>query len=211
MLRAILYFIEISQDLRIRPDPINVTRLADLLVRYGVRVAVINACRSAVSGGTASNLAQLLVDSGLHIAIDMQFNILSHSAETFVRTFYRELLLHGTPILEAVVIARRELRSNRLRATKFGHDGCLQDYMVPTVHVCTDIFPVLLKGLRSTSSQDRSIGPEKKHSTKTAPLIGREGNVLLLETIMAGLDRACINLIGQAGIGKTAFLSDVEE
>ena len=111
------------------------------------------------------------------------------------------------------MIARQELRLNDLRVTKFGHKVCLQDYMVPTVHVSTKIFPFLLKELKSRNSrnsQDRSTGHEKGHSVKITPIIGREGNVLLLETIMAGLDRTCVNLIGQVGIGKSAFLHDVE-
>lgn len=56
-----------------------------------------------------SNVARLLIEKGVSVAIGMSFNILDSAAKIFVRTLYSEYLGNRRSLPESVRIARKAL------------------------------------------------------------------------------------------------------
>ena len=127
-------FTQSSLGVKLQPDERQATDVASLLVECGVRIVVINACRSAAGSNEASNIASLLVRTGISIAVGMSFNILSLSADQFMREFYNQYLGQRISPIAAVSTARGELRRNSNRMSKYHTKVSLEDHLVPIIH-----------------------------------------------------------------------------
>ena len=80
------------------PDRLSAGQLGVILREMGVRVAVLNACRTASRDGIRSwsSVAAALLKAGVRSVVAMQHAILDASAIAFAAAFYRSLAIGGT-------------------------------------------------------------------------------------------------------------------
>ena len=164
---------------------------------------VINACRSAAGAHSASNVARLLIEAGVRNAVGMSYNVLSHTADLFMSSFYEKLLGHGASAVDAASQARSALCNSPLRSTNYGTQLRLEDYIIPIIHCSESATSELLE-----SDLDGSLQPPPilaKNSSDHV-LQGREDDILRLENWLAPPMPLKILLKGSPGIGKTALL-----
>jgi hypothetical protein len=74
------------------PHHKKATDVAMVLINYGIRVVIMNACRSSISASNPelsamSGVALTLIESGISVALGMSYNISQGGAEKFVRAF----------------------------------------------------------------------------------------------------------------------------
>lgn len=176
---------------------------------------VLNACDSAVSNsGMAANLALELLRCGVSTVIGMSYIFLTRAADIFMRHFYESLLVKGADILTSTWQARRALREERSRQSRFGFSVDVQDWIVPVFYTKRP----LVQNASSNSGLDLDylprIPPAEWNSAKgsddieSTTIIGREFDTLLLENQLIR-HNGFIHLFGNVGVGKTALLNDV--
>jgi serine/threonine-protein kinase len=80
------------------PDRVTAGQLGVILREMGVRVAVLNACRTASRDGSRSwgSVACALLKAGVRSVVAMQHAVLDASAVAFAGAFYRSLALGGS-------------------------------------------------------------------------------------------------------------------
>jgi hypothetical protein len=80
------------------PDRVTAGQLGVILREMGVRVAVLNACKTASRDGSRawSSIAAALLKAGVRSVVAMQHAVLDASAVAFASAFYRSLALGGS-------------------------------------------------------------------------------------------------------------------
>jgi NB-ARC domain/CHAT domain len=114
--------------------------VAKVLVDYGIRVAIMNACRSSAlttgaESDAESSFAQVLIASGIAIVLGMSYNISEGGALEFVHQFYQQLLLHNRSLADSASGARAALSKNRKRNARFGLVVEVDDWIIPSLYV----------------------------------------------------------------------------
>ena len=200
--RGRLIFAQSSLGMKLQPDEKQASDVASLLVECGVRIVVINACRSAAGSNEASNIASLLVRTGISIAVGMSFNVFSLSADQFMRDFYNQYLGHRISPIVAVSRARRELRRNSTRMSKYHTKVSLEDHLVPIIH-CQESE---IKDLRQAAPVCLNAASLISGHSAALELVGREGDLLRLEWLLTQVEGSRIHLQGPPGVGKSRLL-----
>jgi hypothetical protein len=193
---------------------VNGTKLGRLLARYGVRILVLNACRSAHVGlvaspdvpgnGTAAavsaygSLASEIIRAGVAGVVAMRHNVWVETAAAFTAGVYAALA-SGDSLGEAVRSARQYLFS-KTGGHALGHP--VQDWQVPVVY---EPEPVHVRLAR----RRRGDVPTPLHGFPPAPPWGYVGH----DTAILAIDRAfdqhrLVLLRGPAGTGKTGVLAE---
>ena len=188
--------------MKLQPDEKQASDVASLLVECGVRIVVINACRSAAGSNEASNTASLLVRTGISIAVGMSFNVFSLSADLFMRDFYNQYLGQRISPIVAVSRARRELRRNSTRMSKYHTKVSLEDHLVPIIH-CQESE---IKDLRQAAPVCLNAASPISGQSAALELVGREGDLLRLEWLLTQVEGSRIHLQGPPGVGKSRLL-----
>jgi tetratricopeptide (TPR) repeat protein len=121
-----------------RTDLVQADRLGDLLAKYDVPLAVLEACRSATVGKTAvfRSVAPRLIQAGVGSVLSMGHAVHVEGARLLLDRFYRELL-RGTTIGHAVAEGRGALRSTPARWIESGPQGrtvALEDWFLPHLY-----------------------------------------------------------------------------
>ena len=165
---------------------------------------MINACRSAAGANEASNIASLLVQKGVKNAIGMSFNVLSLSADQFMKDFYKTFLGQDATPMEAVTYARGQLRQYSARKTKFNTQVDLEDHLVPQIHCQESEIPDTYVAQPVRTSEQ----PRAESYNLSSGLIGREGDILRLEWLLSHFENTRIHLQGSPGVGKTSLLRE---
>ncbi|KAF2272880.1 uncharacterized protein EI97DRAFT_469988 [Westerdykella ornata] len=196
-----LAFIEHSGT-GLQPRLVPVDTVGNLLRKYKIRHAVLNACNSAREFDQQPSFAKRLMSYGLGEVVAMSFEASSISVETFMSTFYA-MLLHGkSTILEATYAGRQRLTSQPMRNTKYGVKVEVSDCIVPVYYSSKGI-PSATSLAHVTQDYIEQEVPEPyldKHGVD-----GRESDIFLLETFL--LLRTNIALVhGSTGIGKSSLL-----
>ncbi len=202
--RARLIFNKPDPGVNPEPHEVPAEDVAALLSKHGVSTVVINACRSAAGANEASNIASLLVQEGLKNAIGMSFNVLSLSADQFMKDFYKTFLGQDATPMEAVTYARGQLRQYSARTTKFNTQVDLEDHLVPQIHCQESEIPDTYVAQPKRSSEQ----PRAESYNQSSALIGREGDILRLEWLLSHFERTRIHLQGSPGVGKTSLLRE---
>ncbi|RYO88749.1 hypothetical protein DL766_005201 [Monosporascus sp. MC13-8B] len=110
-------------------------RVARLLKRHNIPMAVLNACESAIAtAGDAANVAKLLAQNGVKNVLAMSFKVTSSAAELFLRAFYHSLFINGTPFSEASRRGREAMRQYPSRQARLGLQRDLIDHFVPVMY-----------------------------------------------------------------------------
>ncbi|KAK3900331.1 CHAT domain-containing protein, partial [Staphylotrichum tortipilum] len=182
--------------------------LAELLGSYGVRTVVLNACRSAFEdSGQAANLAKTLIQQGIDTAVAMAYNVTDVAAKLFFRVFYEQLLCHRASPFLAMQAARQCLIGNQVRKTKYRTQATVDDYLVPSLYMREPVAcdAELVSKALDALIQDKPPAPDAEDLEDTdSDMIGREGNLLLLETSLL-LDSCVVGIGGAPGLGKSTF------
>ena len=190
--------------MRPESDEREAEKVASLLVGSGVTTVVISACRSAAGLNEASNIASLLVQTGIKFAIGMSFNVLSLSADRFMRDFYNHFFAYAVSPIEAVSYARGQLRRNTERMSKYHTKVNIEDHLVPIVHCQESELSNLLRQLPAQMSNDE---PDDV-PTMPSNLLGREGDILRLEWMLTQFEKSRVHIQGHPGSGKTSLLEE---
>lgn len=170
------------------PDPVSAGELGVILREMGVRVAVLNACKTARRDGTSawSSVAAALLNAGVHCVVAMQHPILDTSAIAFAAAFYSALGA-GRSLDEATHAGRLAV---------YERDGF--GWGTPVLYLCRpdgDVFPEARAAARP------EIPP------KIEELIHEfEGRAWLLPRIAEWLDEGSERIFlitGAPGTGKT--------
>ena len=194
---AFLKFLHSNEDL-IGVDEVSLSKVAEVLARRGVRIVILNACRSASEEGPLSNIARSMVQKGVLMAIGMRYEILDSAAEVFTKSLYRQLLRHQQYLWEAAPIARLAMRSNWQRSTRFNTQVDVQDYITPVMFSRSDLILI-----HHHSTSETAITATDVHQDEV-DLFGREGDLLSMETRLVNANVCLLN--GSAGAGKTHFM-----
>ena len=211
---AYFVFTKIGPLANIEPDDVPAQKVASLLVDYGVTTVVMNACRSATAFNDLSNAASLLVRNGIKTAIGMSFNVYSTSADSFTSDFYHHWMGQDVSILQAMSYARRRLRQNKMRISKYNTKVELEDYVVPILYYQESELHSLAVPYSSTLEYTGKVGalPDSGATSESKiDLIGREGDMLRIEWLLAQFPRIKIHLEGSPGVGKSVLLMEAKQ
>lgn len=196
---AFLKFLRSNEDL-IGVDEVPLFKVAELLAKRGVRIVILNACRSASEEGPFSNVARFLVQNGVLMAIGMRYEILDSAADVFTKTLYRQLLKHKQALWEAAPIARLAMRTNPQRSTRFNTQVDIQDYITPVLFLRSDLNII-------PDFTSEAAGTEMQVPHDEMNLFGRESDLLSMETKLVNSN--VLLLSGSAGAGKTHFMQHI--
>lgn len=215
-------------------DPVDGTKLGELLAETGVPALILNACRSAhaapppqpvaVAGGPGQNqartfgsLAQEVAHAGAGATgvVAMRYNVFVDTAAQFMADLYGSLV-QGHSLGQAVTLGRKQLAAQPLRGIAFD-PVALEDWFVPVIFESTPIalFPrpagnpalkITLDDDKEQSASGRESLDPKLPPRPDAGFFGRD------ETLLA-LDRAFDNqsvvlLHAYAGSGKTTTAAE---
>ncbi len=180
-------------------DRVSGETLGRLFKECGVRVVVLNACRSAyTSGSMTASLAEEMIAAGLDAVVAMRYAINVESASLFMSGLY-DALTHGQPLSAAVNEARKLLHDQAPIETWGGHR--LQDWPIP----------LLFESRAFRFSTDPP--PHLDISKQREPLetISRnpravENGILILDRLLAYTDNILVN--GITGSGKSSLLRE---
>lgn len=202
--RARVHFVKFDNNARMQADKVDAAELAELATKHCIDTVVLNACESAKGAASASNLAHVLTEAGVKTTIGMSFEVLSLSAELFMKAFYEVLLTHNGHALDAVSRARAALLRMPKRKTRYGVQIDLYDHIIPIVHSGeASLSEFLQQPTPSYPSPELSIPLQ---SLQEVPLYGRESTILELENVLAQNPPFKVFVRGSPGIGKTALL-----
>lgn len=190
--------------MKIEPDPISITQLTELIIKYKIETVVINACRSAAVAESSSNMARVLVESGVRVAIGMSFDVLASTAEKFMAAFYKFYLTRQASAIQAVSYARRALRQSPDKSTRFDTTIRVDDFTIPIIH-CQGSLVSKMIGNESASDNDSF---DSSTLSSSYAFAGREGDVLRLESFLTlpSRNKLHVCLLGEPGVGKTVML-----
>lgn len=192
-----------------RRAQVRAATVAELLEKYNIRIAVLNACESATANkGDEANIAKTFTRAGVQNILAMAYQTCASSCESFMRRFYQSLIAEGKPFSLAVRDAREDLRVSTNREARFALIRSLEDWIVPVVYATgkdvelhTSAMPEsVLEGDSMPMVPAESSAPQPP----ATPLIGRGIDVLRFETMFLG--SRITGLCGPAGVGKSAFV-----
>ena len=138
----------------------------------------------------------------------MSFDVLSHSAELFMKSFYQTFLADGPSALISVEQGRLALSRSPMRNTDYGVKIYLEDQIIPVLH-CS-------KEASEEFCNSKSIAPFKLASceaedTQTEIFTGRENSILQLENWLTPPSPLKLLLKGMPGVGKSALMRHVAD
>ncbi|MGW1067415.1 CHAT domain-containing protein [Streptomyces aureus] len=176
--------------------------LAALLRDRGVRLLVMNACRSAYSESDLGSLAQEVADAGVPGVVAMRYNVSVETATRFTGGFYGALFA-GNTVGEAAGVARRRMLKEPERSAG-ANRFTLQDWCVPWVH---EERPLTFGSgdASATAAQAHRrppcAGAPPPDTGHDGALVGRDATILELDRFC---DRGRVALLSSlAGGGKT--------
>ena len=161
--------------------------LGRLLRRNGVRLLVLNACRSSQSrpapsdlgagaaqadprsdaGEAWGSLAREVVDAGVSGVVAMRFDTYASTAARFVADLYASLI-EGRSLGEATTLGRRKLAADPWRSGA-GVPLCLRDWMVPVVYEAEPLVLLAAGGTASTAADgDLPLSPLSRAASMPA-------------------------------------------
>lgn len=216
------------------PRPIGGTQIGAVLNECGVKLLVLNACRSAYaevrtspedlgagndapskgdmthSGAAFNSLAQDVLSAGVSGVVAMRYNAFVGTAAQFMAGLY-DALSNGRSFAEAVTSGRRRLAGNPVRTIAFDSVE-LQDWYVPAVY---EVSSRALTWVSVTAMPEMSTPVQASAHMSVIPnvppapaegFIGRDDVLLALDRAFI---KPCIVLLyGLGGSGKTSTTAE---
>ena len=190
--------------------PVSAAKIATLLRKHHISLAVLNSCKSSQAGSSDdANLAKDFVRAGIAQVLAMSMSVSQTAALIFVRTFYGSMVLGHRDFIHSVSNGRKALRQQTQRPTRFGYHMEIKDWIIPTLYTSEVVSKQdVLGNLRPSLYNLHHSILGNSQSTGQAHLNGRHFDILRVERQM--LERQIIFLTGQSGAGKTALLQTMK-
>ncbi|KFZ13136.1 hypothetical protein V502_06759 [Pseudogymnoascus sp. VKM F-4520 (FW-2644)] len=190
--------------------PVSGTKVAELLHKHLVNIAVLNACDSArANKGLDANLARCLSQRGVSNVLAMSYKFISSAATLFVCAFYQELFIRSKPFSDAAWAARSLLQRIPKRDARFSLKVDVHDWFVPVTYT-SDEYVQLLPVTESHSkgiSGDTEMSEKVPHVQIDWSAIGRDYDILRFEQLV--IKNKTVYLYGVSGIGKTVMVKQL--
>lgn len=192
------------------PEDVPADEVARVLGEYGVETVVLNACNSGNQpvDPIVRSAAHILVSQGIFEVVAMSHSVMKSTAVDFITAFYKKLLLERSTVADAVQHGRNYLRDHAIKDGRFSLPVPVHDDFVPVFYQC-DTAPGGLfehhNNLPGPETTDASLrrGLDDKQPSSGVPLLGRENDLLSIETAMC--ENAILKVVGDHGVGKTCF------
>lgn len=199
-------------------DLVEADKLAQVLLDSGVRLAVLDACQSAMGSedDAFSSVATRLIRGGVDNVVAMSASVLVAATTHYFEAFYRELVA-GVPTSTAQERARQALHDDprrhlmRRRRDEEGQPVELQDWWLPHFYQQR---PLILQATRPSGQLDLpAASTERLSDTMPAePRYGFSGRAYELLHIERKLMRGQLVVIhGFGGVGKTALVRETAD
>jgi tetratricopeptide (TPR) repeat protein len=206
------------EDAQGKLDLVKAEDLAQILLDSGVRLAVLDACQSAMgsSENAFSSVATRLIQSGVDAVVAMSASVLVASSTRFFETFYRELAA-GTPAPTAQERARQALYDDprrhlmSRRRDEEGQPVELRDWWLPHFYQQR---PLELRPTRPSGRLHlQQAAPERLSESMPAEprygFTGRSYELLQIERYL--LHGKLVVIHGFGGNGKTALAREAAD
>ena len=194
-------------------DHVTASKVAAVLARGRVPVAVLNACQSgAVGKELEASVATALLSAGCAAVVAMAYSVYAVAAAEFMAAFY-ESLFAGATVGQAVTAGRRRLSGHDGRPSPKG-DMPLADWLVPVHYLRKEVRfpqarttrPAATPSLDEALDQIRAMEPEPEAGADPLAavdgvFVGRDDLFYQLESA-ARLQRVVV-LAGPGGTGKS--------
>ena len=211
-------------------DYVEASRVAQLLVAHKAYVVTLNACYSAHTDGSHSNLARAFVQHGVPQVLGMSYTLVESAAPILVSTLFRAALFDNRPFSLAVHKSRQALARHPARSARFGKSVNLNDFLVPVLYYSgsdtslnltnTEQYPRSGMGDAepehcppSFEQTNKVTHPERSRRWRNAAcppmdFISRDMDILNIERkiLLGGKSSRMLMLHGPAGSGKTTLL-----
>src|SRR6266568_3609386 len=190
--------------------------LADVLLKSGVKLAVLTACQSAMSSAdnAFSSVAARLIQGGIDAVVAMSASVLVASATLYVEAFYRAIA-DGTSATMAQEQARQALHDDParhiIRRDEEGQPVELRDWWLPHFYQQR---PLLLRATRPSGKLDLQPASSVRlsESMPAEPRYGFSGRSYELLQIERRLLRDQLMVMhGFGGVGKTALVRETAD
>src|SRR5579859_5709352 len=199
-------------------DLVDAGKLAQVLQDSGVRLAVLDACQSAMGSDVDafSSVATRLIQGGVDNVVAMSASVLVAATTRYFERFYRELV-EGISTPTAQERARQALHDDprrhmqQRRRDDEGQPVELQDWWLPHFYQQR---PLVLQATRPSGQLDLpSVSNERLSDTMPAePRYGFSGRAHELLHIERKLMRGQLVVIhGFGGVGKTALVRETAD
>src|SRR6266567_3168377 len=198
---------------------VNAEDLADVLLKSGVKLAVLTACQSAMSSAdnAFSSVAARLIQGGIDAVVAMSASVLVASATLYVEAFYRAIA-EGISAPMAQEQARQALHDDparhiiRRRRDEEGQPVELRDWWLPHFYQQR---PLVLQATRPSGKLDLQLAPSSERLSETMPaeprygFSGRAYELLQIERKL--LHGQLVVIHGFGGVGKTALVRETAD
>ncbi|MBR0281713.1 MAG: CHAT domain-containing protein [Oscillibacter sp.] len=191
------------------PHAVGAKDLGQMLYQCGVRMAVLNACQSAMIDGRAddayASVAASLLNAGIPSVTAMGYSLYVAGAQQFVPAFYKELFRRGAPA-DAMRAGRNAMYIHKERFSLAGETP-LQDWLVPELYqklpAGAEVLPRVPR--KAPQAPEYPVWPPDALDPDEYGFIGRGDAIQELERLLRRRTAAGILIHGMAGAGKTAL------
>ncbi len=200
-------------------DLVEADQLAQVLQDSGVRLAVLDACQSALGAAddAFSSVATRLIQGGVDAVVAMSASLLVASSTLFFEAFYRELVA-GTPAPIAQERARQALHDDprrhllSRRRDEEAQPVELRDWWLPRYYQQR---PLALRSTQQLSKPEAQPVPASSRLSESMPpeprygFSGRSRELLQIERHL--LRGKLVIIHGFGGVGKTALVREAAD
>jgi len=202
-----------------RLDLVEANDVAQVLQDSGVRLAVLDACQSALGAAddAFSSVATRLIQGGVDAVVAMSASLLVASSTLFFEAFYRELVA-GTPAPIAQERARQALHDDprrhllSRRRDEEAQPVELRDWWLPHYYQQR---PLALRSTQQLSKPEAQLVPASSRLSESMPpeprygFSGRSRELLGAERHL--LRGKLVVIYGFGGVGKTALVREAAD
>ncbi len=200
-------------------DLVEANDVAQVLQDSGVRLAVLDACQSALGAAddAFSSVATRLIQGGVDAVVAMSASLLVASSTRFFEAFYRELVA-GTPAPIAQERARQALHDDprrhllSRRRDEEAQPVELRDWWLPHYYQQR---PLALRSTQQLSKPEAQPVPASSRLSESMPpeprygFSGRSRELLQIERHL--LRGKLLVIYGFGGVGKTALVREAAD
>jgi tetratricopeptide (TPR) repeat protein len=200
-------------------DLVEADKLAQVLQDSGVRLAVLDACQSAMGAAdnAFSSVAARLIQGGVDTVVAMSASVLVAATTRYFEAFYREIVA-GAATPTAQERARQALHDDprrhlmRRRKEEEGKPVELQDWWLPHFYQQR---PLVLRATRPSGQLDLQLAPSSERLSESMPaeprygFSGRAYELLQIERFL--LRDQLVVIHGFGGVGKTALVRETAD
>ena len=200
-------------------DLVEADTLAQVLQDSGVRLAVLDACQSAMGAAdnAFSSVAARLIQGGVDNVVAMSASVLVAATTRYFEAFYREIVA-GVATPTAQERARQALHDDprrhlmRRRRDEEGKPVELQDWWLPHFYQQRPVVLQSNQAIRDTRTATSFFSERLSESMPAEPRYGFSGRAYeLLQIERFLLHGQLVVIHGFGGVGKTALVRETAD